>query len=180
MKEKKKQEVYMDIRLWLYRSNNDMSNIAANFKMLYSLNIPTFVTETSKNWQEHDKQIDLCIQQRLRQISLGIHSVWSGFTVCLKKVWALNCPKSTQQRLIRQDGCPGWSESLLGAQVNLFVLWCFSSYEPHHEKTCFMPYANKGPDQPAYPCSLIRAFVVHCLGNMVPILAKSKISSLYI
>ena len=40
-----------------------------------------------------------------------------------------------------------------------------------------MPYANnKGADQPAHPHSLISAFVVHCLDNEMPILAKCKIS----
>ena len=38
----------------------------------------------------------------------------------------------------------------------------------------FMPYANnKGADQPAH---LISAFVVHCLGSIIPVLAISKIS----
>ena len=33
----------------------------------------------------------------------------------------------------------------------------------------------KGPDQPAYPCNLISVFVVRCLDNTIPILAKSKL-----
>ena len=48
-------------------------------------------------------------------------------------------------------------------------------YEPRHERTCLMPYANKGADQPAHPCSLISAFVVHCLDSVI---AKAKISIL--
>ena len=43
----------------------------------------------------------------------------------------------------------------------------------------FMPYANnKGADQPAYPRSLISAFVVHCLDSIqvIPLLAIAKIS----
>ena len=41
--------------------------------------------------------------------------------------------------------------------------------EPHHEKTCLLPYANnKGIEQhPAYPHSLISSFVVLCLGSMI-------------
>ena len=47
--------------------------------------------------------------------------------------------------------------------------------EPHHEKTCPMPYANnKGADQPMHSSSLIGAFVVCCLDGI------SKISSLYL
>ena len=48
-------------------------------------------------------------------------------------------------------------------------------FEPSHEKTCFMSFANnKGTDQPAHPCSLISGFVVRCLDSIIPILAKSK------
>ena len=43
------------------------------------------------------------------------------------------------------------------------------------------PYANnKGADQPAHPRSLISTFIVRYLDSIVPILAKSKISSLYL
>ena len=34
-------------------------------------------------------------------------------------------------------------------------------------------YANKGADQSAHPHSLIDAFVVRCLDNIIPILAKA-------
>ena len=44
------------------------------------------------------------------------------FAVRLKKVWVLSSPKSAQRRLIRLGGCPGWSESSLGAYVILLVL----------------------------------------------------------
>ena len=49
--------------------------------------------------------------------------------------------------------------------------------EPHHEKTRLMPYTNnKGTDQPAHPRSLISAFVVRGLDNIIPILAKTLAS----
>ena len=52
-------------------------------------------------------------------------------------------------------------------------------YEPGHEKTCLMTYANnKGADQPAHPCSLISAFVVHCLDSVMSLVPVTKISSL--
>ena len=42
-----------------------------------------------------------------------------------------------------------------------------------------LQYANnKGADQPAHPRSLISAFVVRCLDNIISILAKFKISRL--
>ena len=43
------------------------------------------------------------------------------FAVRLKKAWVLNYSLSTQRRLIRLSGCPGWSESSLCAQVILLV-----------------------------------------------------------
>ena len=40
----------------------------------------------------------------------------------------------------------------------------FNAYEPDHEKTCLILYANnKGADQPAHPRILISTFVVRCL-----------------
>ena len=40
--------------------------------------------------------------------------------------------------------------------------------EPGHEKMCLMAYVNnEGADQPAHPCSLIRAFVVRCLDSII-------------
>ena len=57
------------------------------------------------------------------QISLGIRPVWSVFALRMKKALVLSYPWSAQQRLIRLAGCPGWSESLLGAQsVCWFVM----------------------------------------------------------
>ena len=42
-----------------------------------------------------------------------------------------------------------------------------------------MPVANnKGADQPARPCSLISAFVVHWLESINPVVAGSKIGHL--
>ena len=40
------------------------------------------------------------------------------FAVCMKKAWVLSYPLSAQRRLWSDwaDGCPGWSESSLGAQ----------------------------------------------------------------
>ena len=39
---------------------------------------------------------------------------------------------------------------------------------------------NKGADQPVHPLSLFSAFVVCCLDSIIPILAKSKISRVYL
>ena len=42
------------------------------------------------------------------------------FAVRMKKAWVLSYPLSAQRRLIRLSGCPGWSESSLGAQSRWF------------------------------------------------------------
>ena len=53
-------------------------------------------------------------------------------------------------------------------------------FEPHHEKTCFLPYANnKGADQPAHSRNLISTFVVRYVDSMIPLVSISEISSLY-
>ena len=70
------------------------------------------------------------------QISLGIHPVWSVFTVRMKKHWVLGYPLSTQGRMIRLGWCPGRFESKLGAFVILLVLsYSRSIIEPQHDKT---------------------------------------------
>ena len=38
------------------------------------------------------------------------------FAVRMEKPWVFSYPLSTQRRLIRLGGCPGWSESSLGAR----------------------------------------------------------------
>ena len=44
-----------------------------------------------------------------------------------------------------------------------------------------MPYENnKGEDQTAHLRSLIRAFVVRCLGSIMPLVSIYEISSLYL
>ena len=53
------------------------------------------------------------------------------FIVRMKKPWVLGYPLSTQRRLIRLDGCPGWSESSLSTLIILLVLSCGGSYEKH-------------------------------------------------
>ena len=55
----------------------------------------------------------------------------------------------------------------------------FVTYEPSHEKTCLMLYANnKGADQPAHPRSLISAFVVRCLDRIISLDSIAEISRL--
>ena len=49
-------------------------------------------------------------------------SLISVFAVRKKKAWVLSYPLSAHWRLIRLGGCPGWSESSLGAHAILLVL----------------------------------------------------------
>ena len=52
--------------------------------------------------------------------------------------------------------------------TNRMTLWSVKSFEPGHEKMCFMPYVNnKGADQPAHTRSLISTFVVRCLDSII-------------
>ena len=50
-------------------------------------------------------------------------------------------------------------------------------FETGHEKMCLMSYANnKGADQPPHPRSLISAFVVRCLDNIISLNSIAEIS----
>ena len=71
-------------------------------------------------------------------------------------------------------------------------VWNNYLFEPGHEKTCLMSYANnkgadqpahprslisnKGADQPAHPRSLISAFVVRSLVSIISLVSRSEIS----
>ena len=51
------------------------------------------------------------------------------------------------------------------------------TFEPGHDKICFMPYTNnKGTDQPSHPRNLISTFVVRCLDSKTPLFAIAEIS----
>ena len=50
-------------------------------------------------------------------------------------------------------------------------------YGPRSEKTCLLEFANNtGADQPGHPRSLISAFVIRFLENMIRKLAAGEIS----
>ena len=50
-------------------------------------------------------------------------------------------------------------------------------YAPQCEITCLLGFANnKDADQPAHPCSLISAFVIHYLKSIISKLATSESS----
>ena len=59
-------------------------------------------------------------------ISLGIHPVWSVFTVRPMGSQRTKLSSCGQWRLIRLGLCPGWSESSLGTHGQFFFLFFFS------------------------------------------------------
>ena len=59
-----------------------------------------------------------------------------------EEVLVLSYLLSAQRRLIRLGGCPGWSESSLGAQAMLLVLSCCGSYRLDLHPQVFTPYVN--------------------------------------
>ena len=113
------------------------------------------------------------------------------FAVGMEKPWVLSFPLSTQRRLFILGGCPGWSESSMGAQIILLVLsWGGSYYETCHHGCMTRQDANwpsrqqqlarifgisdvwnhrnttlavkiKGADQTAQMCRLTCFFVIH-------------------
>ena len=56
-----------------------------------------------------------------------------------------------------------------------------TTYVPCQEKNLLLPYANnKATDQPAHVRSLIGAFSVRCLGNIISLVSISDISRLWL
>ena len=89
----------------------------------------------------------LCAQWR--QISLGIHPVWSESSLWDQWVAIKKGPKLSScghRRLIRPGGCPGWSECLLGDNAILLVLSWDGSF-------VFIPSVRVGA--PVQPLSVI-------------------------
>ena len=71
------------------------------------------------------------------------------------------------------------SKSLAGIDQLKAIPWLYHFLiGPRREKTCLRGFANnKGADQPAHPRSLISAFVVRFLKNVICKLATGEISS---
>ena len=64
------------------------------------------------------------------QISPGIYPDWSVSSLyAWRKLWHWLPTERTAKTLIRLGGCPGWSESSLGAHVILLVLSCGGSFD---------------------------------------------------
>ena len=91
-------------------------------------------TDTQK-WARacQNKQNDLCAHQRLRSIWASVQSDQSLLHEEDLDPWL--SLEHTAKTLIRLGGCPGWSESLLGAQLILLVLSCSGSNSLHIEST---------------------------------------------
>ena len=103
----------MSIITFIHLSLADISG----FSLLATL---CFNVKWACAWQSQQK--DLCAERRLRD-QLG-HPP-SLIAVCMKKSSVLSYPISAQWKLwFRLDGCPGWSESSLGAYV---ILLCAGS-----------------------------------------------------
>ena len=74
------------------------------------------------------------------QISLGIRPVWSESSLCVLRI--AKASSCGQWRLfIRLGGCPGWSESSLGAHVILLVMSWGGSFYCHTAKQLFRKIA---------------------------------------
>ena len=118
---------------------------------------------------------------------------WRGSYINTYTNMYTRCLKKHNTSIFLNNLC-NFQSSISNLQVNLLGMLWFHDFSisttsffvtfingPHHEKTCLMPYASdKGADQPAHSHSLISAFVVHCFDSMITILAKSKISRLYL
>ena len=105
----------------------------------------------NKNEPLHDKTNNVAVRPVKTQISLGIPpSLIRVFDVRMIP-WVLSYPLSAQQRLIKLGGCPGWSESLLGAHsffwfchvtAHILLMGGHSLDMSYVMRHLFLPYAN--------------------------------------
>ena len=92
------------------------------------------------------------------QISLGIRPVWSEFSLCTQ--WVAkdpNFPQRTAITLTRLGGCPGWSESSLGAQSFCWFYHGAAQYASSltSEEDQLNPHL---PSRPVHPYQLDESF----------------------
>ena len=88
------------------------------------------------NWAGTWQNQQMTLRPANTQINLGIHPVWSVFTVRSKDSQITRTFfRRTAKTLMRLCGCPGWSETSLDVRVILFVLSCSGSY-------FFVPFAS--------------------------------------
>ena len=114
-----------------------------------------------------------------------IWRIWLHFLRPKKKMPCFWKPYLDVSKRFRKNGnqCRPWSDLLQDVGLHCLprpVRHSFKGqYEPCHEKTWFMSYANnKGTEQPAHPCSWISTFVFCCLDSIIPLVSISEISSL--
>ena len=84
----------------------------------------------------------LYAQRRLRSAWASAQSDQS-FCCHMKKSGVLSYPLSAQQRLIKWGGCPGWSESSLGAH-SLLLSCCVSSHYSKPNSLCSVCWLQLG------------------------------------
>ena len=103
-KKKKKKKKKTEGRWWgSFRSYHVLVPLALYLVLMWAA-----------SWQ--NQQSGMCAQRRLRSAWASTQSDQNLRCPHEKKAWVLSYPLSAQWRLIRLGGCPGWSESSLGAQ----------------------------------------------------------------
>ena len=116
------------------------------------------------------------------QTSLHICLVWSQSL--LGALWVAKHPKLFHADSTDFDQT-AWMGRLIWVCLTPISYCCFASSKLKNIwatswENVFMPYANnKGTDQPAHSRNLISAFLVCCRDSIIPLLAVSKISSLW-
>ena len=90
------------------------SKIAALLQQPRGRTEKSHITKWATTWQNQQNE---CASSEDSDQPGHPSSLIRVFAVSMKKAWVLSFPfKRTAKTLIRQSGCPGWSESLLGAQ----------------------------------------------------------------
>ena len=133
-------------RKWSQKYHNDLLNF--HKCIWYKLSIVA-VAIHGLNEPPHDKTNKMTVPPAKTPINLGIRPVWSVFAVLRTQAFFMRTAKTDQ------TGCPGWSESLLGAHAILLVL---SGGGSNYKVLLFVESANKIQEQ-CFPSSVSNIFI---------------------
>ena len=127
-----------------------------------------FYCMPAKSWHNlfepwHDKTNKVTECQAKTQISLGIRPVSSKSSL---SAWRKLGSIATHWVHCKDSDQTGQMPRLIWVFAGHTLISLVSSC-----RGSFMSFVNNGTDQPANPCSLISAFIVHYLNSIIPIFA---------
>ena len=108
------------------------------------------------------------------------HKIWSRLANLPQRYLSLNGQEGWRTiAILLSSPCEPSTRELNKWDIQVRQIQCIAYNWASSWENLFLPYANKGTDQPAHPRNQsISAFVICCLDSIIPLLAISKISRL--